>query len=96
MICASVKCICVIACCGHSATHVPHPWQLAVIIWAGLPGSCLMAPYGHLSTHTPHFLHLASSMTEMIGSIFHLGLLITVAALDAAPLPWETLGGNVL
>jgi hypothetical protein len=66
-------------------------------MFAALPGSILMAPYGHLSWQTPHLAvllrHLDSSITEIIGSIFHLGLLITVAALDAAPLPWETLAG---
>src|SRR5664280_501863 len=97
MIWASVKCICVMARWGHSATHVPQPWQLAVIICAGLPGSMRIAPYGHLSWQTPHlavlFLHLASSTMEMMGSIFHFGLLMTVAARDAAPLPCETLYG---
>src|SRR5665647_869576 len=97
MIWASVKCICVIARWGHSATQVPQPWQLAVIICAGLPGSIRIAPYGHLSWQTPHlavlFLHLFSSTVEMMGSIFHLDLLMTVAALAAAPLPWETLAG---
>ena len=85
------------ACWGHSATHVPHPWQFAVVINAALPGSALIAPYGHLSTQIPHlavlFRHLVSSTMEMIGSIFHFCLLITVAALDAAPLPCETLYG---
>ena len=85
------------ASCGHSATHVPHPWQLAEITWAGLCSSILMAPYGHLVAHMPHlpvtFRHLLASTTEIIGSIFHFGFEMTVAAREAAPLPCETLYG---
>jgi hypothetical protein len=66
-------------------------------MFAALPGSAFIAPYGHLSTQTPHlailFLHLVSSTIEMMGSIFHFGLEITVAAREAAPLPCETQKG---